>query len=102
MKEAAMSHTPEPWHIENEPMNIWSEDGLLIARAMGMFTSRTPGEVEANAARIVACVNFCRDVATERLLGYKLVQPPDNMGDEKLAEWIVKVGKIAGVEKTSL
>lgn len=58
-------HTPEPWHIENEPYNIWSERGGLIARlTCPMDPTKDGTEPDgpwdmgcANGRRIVACVN---------------------------------------------
>lgn len=57
-----MSHTPEPWEVtdlryirqSNEPRHV-------VARASKM------GGMEANASRIVACVNACAGISTELL-----------------------------------
>lgn len=57
-----MSHTPEPWEVtdlryirqSNEPRHV-------VARA-----SKMDG-MEANARRIVACVNACAGISTELL-----------------------------------
>lgn len=57
-----MSHTPEPWEVtdlryirqSNEPRHV-------VARAAKM------DGMEANARRIVACVNACEGIDTESL-----------------------------------
>lgn len=58
-------HTPEPWvvngsHIESENEHGWVNDGWIIADLSG-------SQIEANARRIVACVNACAGASTEVL-----------------------------------
>ena len=54
-------HTPEPWQWRDEL--LWSGDSIVVAgdgyRCLDM--------VEADARRIVACVNACAGVSTEDL-----------------------------------
>ena len=63
-------HTPEPWatngtRIESEHSHGWANDGWIIAGLEGP-------DAEANARRIVACVNTCAGLPTEVLERYKL------------------------------
>ena len=58
-------HTPEPWatngtRIESEHSHGWANDGWIIAGLEGP-------DAEANARRIVACVNACAGIETELL-----------------------------------
>lgn len=58
-------HTPEPWatngtRIESEHSHGWANDGWIIAGLEGP-------DAEANARRIVACVNVCAGITTEQL-----------------------------------
>lgn len=60
-----MSHTPTPWatngtRVESEKEHRWANDGWIICDCMG-------SDAEANVRRIVACVNACEGVSTERL-----------------------------------
>ena len=66
-----MSHTPEPW-ISDEasgfPCDIHAEfNGVLLARAFGDPFDSLDGE--ANARRIVACVNACAGIPTAKVTG---------------------------------
>ncbi len=60
-------HTPEPWRIGTPPPNgeqtIGNEKGLMVAVA----TTGHGVSAEANARRIVACVNACAGISTEAL-----------------------------------
>jgi hypothetical protein len=66
----ASAHTPEPWKVLNpgKPHVVvvtekWdSTDGTLICYP-GRHTSAVDTEVQANAQRIVACVNACAGIA---------------------------------------
>ena len=53
-KGQPMSHTPEPWHIEEG--DIFSSEGN-IANVFGADGSHP--QAAANAARIVSCINGC-------------------------------------------
>lgn len=61
-----MTHTPTPWKVGSKyPTDIYStRAGHAIARTTN---PQFDGEDEANAARIVACVNACEGVANEHL-----------------------------------
>ena len=50
-------HTPEPWSTCGDG-RVESSDGVMIADFV---------PVQANARRIVACVNFCNGIETEKL-----------------------------------
>ena len=60
-------HTPEPWRIGTPPPNgeqtIGNEKGLMVAVA----TTGHGVSAEANARRIVACVNACAGIPDEQL-----------------------------------
>jgi hypothetical protein len=84
-------HTPEPWatngtRIESENNHGWVNDGWIIAGLEGP-------DAEANARRIVACVNACAGIETfmlEMLLENKRTVMQDlddltNQRDELLA-----------------
>ena len=62
-----MEHTKEPWSIGKPPPNgeqtIGASKGLMVAVA----TTGDGVSSEANARRIVACVNACVGVGTEYL-----------------------------------
>lgn len=61
-----MTHTPTPWKVGSKYVtDIYTTRAFnAIARTVD---SQSDGEDEANAARIVACVNACEGVATEHL-----------------------------------
>ncbi len=77
------AHTPGPWRLKPSHQQGRSAAAFYI---IGGVRSRSPGvahiknsptqPVEANARRIVACVNACEGVTTERLedLGKPLMQ----------------------------
>lgn len=58
MKEAEQAHTPEPWKFDK---HHWVSDlnGNFILAAIGECSR---GEKQANADRIVQCVNACADI----------------------------------------
>ena len=76
-------YTPEPWaysgycemdmchHIgtigNNQETGINLGDGKCIAKLTADSCGETPEESSANARRIVACVNACAGIETERL-----------------------------------
>lgn len=58
-------HTPGPWAVNYTKFSeVRAENGAVIARCLKL-TSLT--NLEANALRIVACVNACEGVRTEHL-----------------------------------
>lgn len=62
-----MKHTPEPWALRHDPMNpnprIFGSDGsLVVIISEGRAFAK---QTEANAARIVACVNSCKGINPE-------------------------------------
>jgi len=62
-----MSHTKEPWkryHWGNDQVTINTMDDDKIAECFEHFK---PNDHAANARRIVACVNACKDLETESL-----------------------------------
>jgi len=77
-----MSHTPGPWKIfdgygsdRSRPAivdSIPDRDGRCVANCIA-FAATTNPEAQANAARIVACVNACEGInpeAVPELLAY--------------------------------
>ena len=58
-------HTPGPWAVNFTKFSeVRAENGAVIARCLKL-TSLT--NLEANARRIVACVNACEGVSTKHL-----------------------------------
>ena len=58
-------HTPGPWAVNFTKFSeVRAENGAVIARCLKL-TSLT--NLEANARRIVACVNACEGVGTKHL-----------------------------------
>ncbi len=73
-------HTKEPWNVSEE---AFDNDGIHESVIRGMdgraaiavtleFGPNNPGMREANARRIVACVNALRGVSTDHLEQYGL------------------------------
>ena len=59
-------HTKGPWAVNYTKFSeVRAENGAVIARCV-MLTSLT--NLEANARRIVACVNACEGISTEHLI----------------------------------
>jgi len=66
-----MSHSPEPWKVHNLLKNY-----VFVLDANNKEIVHETGRIEdgwtfdlADAERIVACVNFCRDIPTEWMQG---------------------------------
>lgn len=64
-------HTPEPWRV-GRPGTVVSDTpvpGMGGSDAVEYYGGHLIGEsiTEANARRIVACVNFCAGISTENL-----------------------------------
>lgn len=71
------NHTPEPWSVSEESFD---NDGIKESVIRGMdgraaiavtldFGANNPSMREANARRIVACVNACAGISTTSLEG---------------------------------
>lgn len=68
-------HTPEPWRVAEESFDnggiqesvIRGLDGRAAIAVTLEFGPNNPGMREANARRIVACVNACAGIRTEAL-----------------------------------
>lgn len=59
-------HTPEPWSVEK------AQNGFIINARQRMYDVAVVRNIgnednEANAARIVACVNYCAGMTNEQL-----------------------------------
>ena len=65
-----MNHTKEPWRTyKGNTHEIFVNDGDFIASSEDCHVGHN--EAEANAKRIIACVNACTDVENEKLtIGY--------------------------------
>ena len=74
----AGDHAPEPWHVDD------GGDGeIMLWGGAGSVEDPDIGEIYAmdNARRIVACVNACAGIPTERLEGARLVpMMPTSLG----------------------
>jgi len=70
-----MNHTPEPWSVAEESFDndgihesvIRGLDGRAAIAVTLEFGANNPGMREANARRIVACVNACAGIETYAL-----------------------------------
>ena len=80
------NHTPEPWRV-GRPGTVVSDTpvpGMGGSDAVEYYGGHLIGEsiIEANASRIVACVNACRGLGTDELeqhglvsaVGYELIE----------------------------
>ncbi len=76
-----MEHMKEPWVVDGWIIN---QDGFMVAAAISSLPARVR---KANARRIVACVNACRDVPRDYLDDLK---PGDMM---KALEWLYGIRK---------
>ena len=65
-----MKHTKEPWKVDTligcDHVDIRDADGRRIAVVAGTYPTATKTE-DANARRIVACVNACKGLTNEQL-----------------------------------
>ena len=64
-----MNHTKEPWEAKADPSyyGIVSEIYAMDKFVASLGGVCSPDEVEANARRIVACVNACVGITNEAL-----------------------------------
>ena len=69
------NHTPEPWKTDELEIFIFGNDGNLTATPF-MCAGRPSETANANARRIVACVNACAGIPTEDL--EKVNKPVDD------------------------
>lgn len=61
-------HTKEPWVVEEMVIgHVMSNDGYAIADCCLDYSSIKASEQNANARRIVACINACVGVDTDKL-----------------------------------
>lgn len=73
--EPAGAHSEEPWRVGYLSWPAHDTGSALVIDSAGMFRpcavygdgSRNAGTTEANARRIVACVNACAGIPTELL-----------------------------------
>jgi hypothetical protein len=59
-KAPACKHTPEPWQAY--PDGMITSYGIIVAQVEVENAEDSPGTVEADANRIVACVNACQGI----------------------------------------
>ena len=66
-------HTPEPWKIGDGQAPFYAWKGQILAEhedrefILASCNQNYPDEAESNARRIVACINACRGLQTEKL-----------------------------------
>ena len=63
-------HTPEPWGLNDKRSNGWMDNAMFVSGNDGSNIVRCYsdfGNEEANARRIVACVNACAGIPNEVL-----------------------------------
>lgn len=77
-------HTKGPWAVNYTKFSeVRAENGAVIARCVKL-TSLT--NLEANARRIVACVNACEGVSTEHLINNLPIRELVTRNNEALRE----------------
>jgi len=63
-----MRHTPEPWESAGRVIRSFHDEGVITARIPDEKLAPIGASLwEANARRIVACVNKCAGLSTEAL-----------------------------------
>lgn len=68
-----MSHTKEPWEYGEDCDSEWYVKRAETNEQLAFTVVSAPGIAEANARRIVACVNACKGVSTEWLEANKSI-----------------------------
>ena len=106
----AGKHTAGPWSVSSTPISadqpfvsIYGGDGAGIS-----YMTLRPSEVEANAARIVACVNACEGIPNPSAISevvetakdalrslLKLADPRDEAWD-RAARLVAALAKLEG------
>lgn len=64
------NHTPEPWHVSTDGYAVSIPRGhgeTTVADCFDAGRDEFPATRQANARRIVACVNACEGIGTETL-----------------------------------
>lgn len=65
-----MPHSPEPWKIDDDGIIVGSDGSEVCDSVVGCRCHDDPAAMsEDDKDRIVACVNFCRDIPTEWMQG---------------------------------
>lgn len=75
-------HTPEPWLVSKRTVFALNERGTNIFSAILQDVHTSTEELEANARRIVACVNACAGFSIEELEGASLFNDSISAQDE--------------------
>lgn len=60
------NHAPEPWKV-NKHLELEDAKGRPVCET-GLYRFR----LKADALRIIACVNACKDISTEALLSKRI------------------------------
>jgi hypothetical protein len=69
-EQATETHTPEPWEVrDGMVIKAVGDDGAYVAAAVRAPAGHSKEQADANARRIVACVNACAGIPTEDLEG---------------------------------
>jgi len=63
-----MNHTKEPWHVCDGLISSEKKEAIALVEHSGMNGPVSPTG-SANARRIVACVNACADIPSDKLDG---------------------------------
>lgn len=75
-------HTPEPWLVSKRTVFALNERGTNIFSALVQDAHTSTEELEANARRIVACINACAGFSIEELEGASLFNDSISAQDE--------------------
>lgn len=75
-----MTQFREPWHVHDTPERCWIHDSAEHYVCGTKDSVERPPERAMLAERIVACINFCRNLPTEMLQFYGAPLPDEKPG----------------------
>ena len=76
-------HTKEPWLCDKRTVYALNKNGFNIFSAVVQDCHAGNSELEANAHRIVACVNACEGIETDELNAYRVVSAKEYLKIER-------------------
>ena len=90
------NHTKEPWLCDKRTVYALNKNGFNIFSAVVQDCHAGNSELEANALRIVACVNACEGIETDDLNAYRVVSAKEYREIERQRD-----GLLAAAEKAA-
>ena len=76
-------HTKEPWLCDKRTVYALNKNGFNTFSAVVQDCHTSNSELEANARRIVACVNACECIETDELNAYRVVSSKEHQEIER-------------------